>query len=212
MRSSRVSTWESFAFKFGTLEIRAKIPGGDWIWPALWMMPRFDVYGGWPRSGEIDLMESRGNRALFNGNVQVGTEQVGSTLHFGPQWNINGWPTAHHTFNQAPGFNEQFHLYKLVWTPSYMHFLVDDRLIGTIHVGNGFWDRGGFWNSGHSNPWEGGTIMAPFDQEFYVIMNVAVGGTAFFPEPRLVRKSERRETMVRDSYDYMNFDQPLDDS
>lgn len=143
IRSARVTTWDSFAFKYGTLEIRAKIPGGDWIWPALWMMPRFSVYGGWPRSGEIDLMESRGNRALFNGNTHVGTEQIGSTLHFGPYWNINGWPTAHHTFNQAPGFNEQFHLYKVVWTTAYMHFLVDDRLIGTIHVGSGFWDRGG---------------------------------------------------------------------
>ena len=53
IRSARVDSSRSFAFKFGTLEIRAKMPLGDWLWPALWMMPKDSVYGGWPRSGEI---------------------------------------------------------------------------------------------------------------------------------------------------------------
>lgn len=57
---------------------------GDWLWPAIWMMPRNSVYGGWPRSGEIDLVESRGNRQLYSGNTHVGTQQIGSTMHFGP--------------------------------------------------------------------------------------------------------------------------------
>lgn len=64
------------------------------------MMPFNDTYGGWPRSGEIDLMEQRGNRNYRNpnqNNIHVGVEQTGSTMHFGPQWDINGWPTAHYT-------------------------------------------------------------------------------------------------------------------
>lgn len=52
IRSALVKTSESFSFKFGTLEIRAKMPAGDWLWPALWMMPKYRVYGGWPMSGE----------------------------------------------------------------------------------------------------------------------------------------------------------------
>lgn len=52
-------------------------------------MPRFAVYGEWPRSGEIDLMEARGNRALYSGNVNVGTEQAGSTMHYGPRWDVS---------------------------------------------------------------------------------------------------------------------------
>lgn len=53
VRSARVDSSPSFSFKYGTLEIRAKMPRGDWLWPALWLMPRYSVYGGWPRSGEI---------------------------------------------------------------------------------------------------------------------------------------------------------------
>lgn len=80
IRSARVDTWNSFHFKYGTLEIRAKMPTGDWIWPALWLMPRFALYGGWPRSGEIDLMETRGNQNLYNGATNIGVEQAGSTM------------------------------------------------------------------------------------------------------------------------------------
>ena len=53
IRSARIDSSRSFAFKYGTLEIRAKMPLGDWLWPALWMMPKDSVYGQWPRSGEI---------------------------------------------------------------------------------------------------------------------------------------------------------------
>lgn len=185
IRSALVKTSESFAYKFGTLEIRAKIPTGDWLWPALWMMPKGRVYGGWPASGEIDLMESRGNPALYDGNTNVGAQQVGSTLHFGPRWDMNGYSTAHYPLNQNPGFNEAFHIYRVVWTPAYLQFYVDNLLIGTVNAGSGFWVRGGWSNgwTGLPNPWANGSIMAPFDQEFYIIMNTAVGGTnAFFPD------------------------------
>lgn len=59
--SARIRTKNSFAFTYGRAEIRAKLPKGDWIWPAIWFLPKNDEYGTWPASGEIDLMESRGN-------------------------------------------------------------------------------------------------------------------------------------------------------
>jgi len=70
----------------------------------------------------------------------------------------------------------------MVWTPTQIQFSYDNQVMGVVDAGAGFWDRGGpaFQNSGYVNPWNGGTLMAPFDQEFYIIMNVATGGTAFF--------------------------------
>jgi beta-glucanase (GH16 family) len=179
IRSGCITSFNSFSFKYGIMEIRAKMPAGDWIWPALWMMPRYSVYGGWPRSGEIDLMELRGNRQLFSNGVNVGVEQAGHTMHFGPAWNINGWPTAHGTKNRVPGFDRNFHLYKLVWTEWDMQFYIDGELILKVEANDGFWKRGGFQGA---NIWANGSRMAPFDQEFYIIINNAVGGTMYFSD------------------------------
>jgi beta-glucanase (GH16 family) len=153
------------------------MPAGDWIWPAIWMMPARDVYGGWPRSGEIDIAEARGNRLLFDGDVNVGVEQTGFTMHFGPAWNINGWPTTHFNHNQSPGFDADFHVYKIVWTDESIEYYVDDTLHHTVEAGDGFWARGNFTGD---NIWEGQGAMAPFNQEFYIILNNAVGGVNYF--------------------------------
>jgi len=178
--SAKITTINSFAFKYGTLEIRAKLPAGDWLWPALWLLPKYSVYGPWPNSGEIDLVEIRGNRALYDGSVNVGYQQAGQTMHFGPAWNVNGWETTHFNRNRIPGWSENFHTYRLEWNPDYLRFSIDGDVLGTVDVGNGFWERGGWAGSGLNNPWDGAGRDAPFNQEFYVIMNNAVGGTVYF--------------------------------
>jgi beta-glucanase (GH16 family) len=84
------------------------------------MMPRYNAYGSWPSSGEIDIMESRGNKKLFNPQgVNIGTEQVSETLHFGPQWDQNGYLKAHFERNTPvdQGFDTAFHVYGIEWTP-----------------------------------------------------------------------------------------------
>jgi len=182
IRSALVSTIDSFAYKFGTLEIRAKMPVGDWLWPALWMMPKYSVYGDWPRSGEIDLMEMRGNRNLYAQGGHVGNQQAASTMHFGPSQEHNGFMTTHWAKNQYPGWNENFHVYKVSWSPGQIQFLYDNEIIGTVDAGAGFWQRGGFASSGLQNPWAQGTNMAPFDQEFFIMLNLAVGGTNYFAD------------------------------
>lgn len=114
-------------------------------------------------------MESRGNRNLLQNGVHIGTEQIGSTLHFGPNPDFNGYPTAHYTRNAAPGngFNNDFHRYQLEWTPEKITFRVDDVETGTIWADSGFWNRARFGDNapGMQNPWRYGEIMAPFDQE-----------------------------------------------
>lgn len=104
---------------------------------------------------------------------------------------MNGWRTAHNTRNQVPGFDANFHVYRLEWTPTGIRFLVDGNLILNVDAGAGFWARGGFASSGLPNPWTGGTIMAPFDQEFFIIMNLAVGGTNFFADSFVNRNSPK---------------------
>uniref|UniRef100_A0A1B0D530 Uncharacterized protein n=1 Tax=Phlebotomus papatasi TaxID=29031 RepID=A0A1B0D530_PHLPP len=64
IRSARVRTVNSFAFRYGRIEVQARIPSGDWLWPAIWLMPKYNAYGTWPASGEIDLMESRGKHLI----------------------------------------------------------------------------------------------------------------------------------------------------
>ncbi|CAB3363618.1 Hypothetical predicted protein [Cloeon dipterum] len=184
--SARLHTVNTFGFTYGTVEVRARIPAGDWIWPAIWMMPRYSVYGGWPTSGEIDIMESRGNRELgsFGGaGVNIGVEQVSSTMHWGPDFAHNRYYLTHWERNSVPGFNNDFHLYQVEWTPDYIKFSVDNVEQGTVTPpAGGFYELGGFANEGIANPW-GSSKIAPFDQEFYLILNVAVGGTnGFFPD------------------------------
>lgn len=80
-------------------------------------------------------MESRGNRQLFNGNVNVGVEEVSSTLHFGPDYDHNGFMTAHYEKHRSPGYDKKFHLYKLKWTSTQIKFYVDNKLSGTVDAG-----------------------------------------------------------------------------
>lgn len=159
IRSIRLDSRYSFRFKYGELEIRAKMPTGDWLWPALWMMPFYDTYGGWPACGEIDLLEMRGNENLFDETVNVGINQAGSTMHFGPDPGHNGWPTAHANRNQIPPYTDGFHRYRLRWTPTQIQFFYDNHHINTVKAGEGFWKRGDFEALGLENPWINGTVM-----------------------------------------------------
>lgn len=146
------------------------------------MLPTDQVYGTWPRSGEIDLLESRGNLNYVGGDgAQIGAEQIASTLHFGPAWNQDAWNAAHYQKNSAAGngYDKGFHKYQLEWTPTYLKFSVDDQLIGNVEVGSGFWALGGFQGD---NIWTNSN-SAPFDQNFHIIFNLAVGGTnGYFPD------------------------------
>lgn len=173
------------------------MPTGDWLWPALWLISDLGVYGEWPLSGEIDLVESRGNVGIMQNGVNIGAEQFGATLHFGTNRKSDAWRTAHYVNNSAPGegFNQGFHVYELEWTPGmhaklhisndiyertivrtdHFQFSLDGDVIGIVKTCDGYFKRGRF--SG-VNPWLGGGPDAPFDREFFIILNVAAGGTS----------------------------------
>lgn len=140
--------------KYGRYEFRAKLPGGTGLWPAIWMLPKnINVYGGeWPICGEIDIMEYMGSDR----------DTVLGTLHYGNPWVYN---TGYYDINGS--FEDDFHDFVLEWLPGEFRWYVDGNLYQIQQD----------WYSADSS----GTYSypAPFDQEFYLMLNLAVGG--FFP-------------------------------
>ncbi|KAF8940282.1 hypothetical protein BGZ47_007804 [Haplosporangium gracile] len=179
VQSGLVRSVNSFKFRFGKVEVRAKMPKGKWIWPAIWMMPAHYNYGNWPASGEIDLVESRGNGPEYPGG---GYDKVASTLHWGPSYEFNRFQMTHAEYTLPTGqtFADEFHVFTLDWTPNGIKTFVDGNLLLNVPFDDMF--RKGKFPPWVENLWEN-SHAAPFDQEFYLIMNVAVAGTAgYFPD------------------------------
>lgn len=188
IQSARLRTAETFGFKYGRLEVRAKLPKGDWLWPAIWLLPLEEAYGRWPASGEIDVMESRGNDASYPAG---GVDTFGSTLHFGPNYQFDAWSSAHATRGlQSGDFSDDFHVFGLFWNESTLYTYLDsDTPENRVLTVNGsMWQRGdqaqGWSKLGLANPWQYSVNeTAPFDRMFYIIINLAVGGVSgYFPD------------------------------
>jgi beta-glucanase (GH16 family) len=168
---------------YGKFEFRAKLPTGKGVWPALWMLPQSDKYGTWPSSGEIDVLEARGQEP----------NKILGTLHFGSRWPANALK-ENNILLPNNGTIADFHTYAIEWEPGEIRWLLD----GKQFAAQSFW-----WSSSKvaankglqptkeedPNAWP-----APFDQPFYLVMNVAVGGkflgnpdnTTLFPAEMLV--------------------------
>ncbi|QIX00326.1 hypothetical protein AMS68_005843 [Peltaster fructicola] len=183
VKSARINTRPGAKIQYGRVEVVAQLPAGDWLWPAIWMLPLNASYGPWPASGEIDIMESRGNNYTYS---QGGNNIVSSTLHWGPDaandawWQNNVKREALHTT-----WSSGFHTYGLEWSEKYVFSYIDTRLLQVLYTqfDMPFWQRGHFPVSSVNgtrfvDPWsQTGRYSTPFDQDFYLIINVAVGGT-----------------------------------
>ncbi len=147
--SARLTTQGKADWMYGRFEARIKLPTGQGIWPAFWMMPAKSVYGGWARSGEIDIMEFIGSQP----------DTVHGTLHYGDRWPGNVSSGGKLT---RPGedFSLDFHVFALEWDAHEMRWYVDEQLYQTQTR----------WHAA------GERYPAPFDQPFYLILNLAVGG------------------------------------
>ncbi|EST06922.1 Glycoside hydrolase, family 16 [Kalmanozyma brasiliensis GHG001] len=187
IQSARLMTNFSRSIKYGKVEVKARMPTGDWIWPAIWMMPKDSVYGSWPRSGEIDIFEGRGN--VPTKRKDLGTNVMSSSLHFGPNSLFDGYGYATKMRDLWRNwFNQGSHTFGLEWTEDALWTWEHSPIFRNLDVkfGDGFWKRGQFPSQMAngtllSNPWANvqgeHSNAAPFDQEFYLILNVAVGGT-----------------------------------
>ncbi|OZJ05145.1 hypothetical protein BZG36_01344 [Bifiguratus adelaidae] len=188
VQSARLTTRNSVSINRGRVEVVAKFPKGDWLWPAIWLMPKNNVYGAWPASGEIDIAESRGNTRTY---APYGNNVVSSALHWGPSSDLDRWSlTTNRYVNQHSDYTQAFHTFGLEWTDDYILTWVDSPLRQSLYVKfqQDFWSRGGFPLSYQNgtvtvDPWSTGRTSTPFDQDFYLILDIAVGGTnGWFPD------------------------------
>jgi hypothetical protein len=201
--SARLRTYQRFSYTFGRAVVRAKMPVGDWTWPAIWMLPENWEYGGWPASGEIDIIENIGNRNFRNsGGEMIGIQKMASTLHWGPRWDANRyWLTSLPKWDNAANYGDNFHTFYFDWSPNGLRFFIDDENQALLDVPYplidqnpnwvDFWEWGKPWPGDVSNPWAGGSNLAPFDRAFHFILNVAVGGTnGFIPDGAINRDGD----------------------
>lgn len=183
VQSARLRTTGTFTFQYGRLEVEAKLPRGDWLWPAIWLLPEKNAYGQWPASGEIDLMESRGNKPGYS---KGGFDSFGSCMHWGPYFALDKFEMTCQSYTLPKGtgtFNDDFHVFGLAWDEHGLFTYLDteDQKILEVKFDKPFFSRGAFADvPGTHNPWEGRSNAAPFDQPFYLILNVAVGGLSNF--------------------------------
>lgn len=144
--SARLITKNKGDIKYGRIEVRAQIPSGLGTWPAIWMLPTDWVYGGWPSSGEIDIME----------HVGYDQDVIHITTHSEKYYfKINTQKSATKKIENA---STQYHLYRVDWTPEKITGYIDNELIFTnVNEGTDY------------KAW-------PFDQRFHLLLNIAVGG------------------------------------
>ena len=181
IKSARLRTAESFFFRYGKVEVKAKLPRGDWLWPAIWMLPRYQYYGKWPSSGEISIMESRGNGPSY---LPGGYDTFTSALRGGIDTNYNFYQQTN-AVKKGVDLTADFHVYGLVWNETYIgtYFDNESNVVLSVPINESFWSKTGLTSPPWDNLWTGRGNNAPFDQEFYLILNVACGGVnGYFPD------------------------------
>ncbi|WP_068782683.1 family 16 glycosylhydrolase [Paenibacillus sp. GM2] len=152
--SGKINTKGHLSLQYGRVDFSAKLPTGNGIWPALWMLPEDEAYGAWAASGEIDVMEAKGRLP--------GT--TSGAVHFGGQWPVNKYIAGEYHFPDGQTFANDFHVYTLIWEEDNFKWYVDGKFF--FKVTRDQW----YSVAAPNNP------NAPFDQPFYIIMNLAVGG------------------------------------
>ena len=149
--SARINTRDRFAFRYGRIEARMRLPGGQGLWPAFWLLPQDNAYGRWAASGEIDIVE-----AVNLGGA--GGNSIHGTIHYGGSAPAN--QSSGEEYLVPTDAQDEFHTYAVEWNSAEIRWYVDDVMYATQNS----------WSS------TGGAFPAPFDKPFYILFNVAVGG------------------------------------
>jgi beta-glucanase (GH16 family) len=172
--SARIKTQNLFAQAYGRFESRIKIPKGEGMWPAFWMLGEDIATVGWPRCGEIDIMENIGKEpatvhASLHGAAASGTDPDNKKA--------TADLTRIFSLPNNPNLSDDFHIYAVEWEPTTLRFFIDKENYATFTKAE--------WSQ--NAPW-------PFDHKFFLILNLAVGGdwpgppdaNTVFPQQMLV--------------------------
>ncbi len=148
--SARLRSLGKGDWQYGRMEMRAKMPTGKGLWPAFWMLPsRPATYGTWAASGEIDVVEYVGSEP----------DRVFGTIHYGSPWPNNLFSSSEYILRNGT-FDKGFHVFAVEWERGEIRWYVDGTHYATQQE----------WSS------TGGPFPAPFDVEFHLLLNLAVGG------------------------------------
>ncbi len=149
--SARLNTQDRFAFRYGRIEASIKLPAGQGIWPAFWMLSQDSPYGTWAATGEIDVMEA----VNLDG---TGGNEIFGTIHYGAPFPGNQFTSA--TYTPSVDVTDDFHTYAIEWDATEIRWYFDDTMYAV------------------QNNWfsTAAPFPAPFDQPFHILLNVAVGG------------------------------------
>lgn len=182
--SARMITKYKGDWTYGRFEMRAKLPEGQGTWPAFWMLPTDEVYGGWPKSGEIDILEAVNLKAdKADGTPE---DRIYGTLHYGLDFPDNESSGKDYTPPSNPA--DGFHTYSIEWQKGEVRWYMDGYLYATqlaseLNINSegtvlGLNHRGWFAEYFNIATGEKETQWndAPFDQDFHLILNLAVGG------------------------------------
>ncbi|MCF7927393.1 MAG: glycoside hydrolase family 16 protein [Candidatus Izimaplasma sp.] len=152
IESARINTKNKFSFQYGKIEMVAKIPKGRGTWPAFWMMPKENTYGHWPKSGEIDILEHTGNKK----------DEMFLCLHT-EKYNHKRPTEQYYTSLKVDGLTDFYHTFGLIWKEDEITYLLDDKVVAN-------YKRGEHGKDSTHKGW-------PFTQPYYIILNLAIGGT-----------------------------------
>ena len=168
--SGKVRTRDIADWKYGRISARMKLPAGQGTWPAFWMMPIDSVYGGWPLSGEIDIMETVNLGAACSDCSGSFENRVVGTIHYGGAPPDNEFFGGKTELSNGALPQDGYHVYSVEWGEGKILWFVDDQLYFKAEPNDWF----------TAAPNASGNPLAPFDQNFYVMLNLAVGGN--YPE------------------------------
>ncbi len=165
--SGKVRTRQRARWTYGRFEARIKLPKGQGTWPAFWMLPSDNHYGAWAASGEIDIMEAVNLTAHCEDCSGTGGEnRTSAALHYGGEWPDNTYKTRKSILPGGSDGVAQYHVYAAEWGAGRINWFVDGVKFFSLSAED--------WYSSavktHQNP------NAPFDQNFYLMLNLAVGG------------------------------------
>lgn len=159
--SAKLTTQGRASWTYGRFEMRARLPQGQGVWPAFWMLPEESAYGSWAASGEIDILEAVNLGVECDDCEEGGENTILGTLHFGGEWPEND---LHSTEVSMPAvLDGGFHTYGVIWEPGKFTWTFDGEPYATAEADDWF-------TTATDDP------GAPFDRPFHLIVNLAVGG------------------------------------
>ncbi|WP_372631260.1 carbohydrate binding domain-containing protein [Cohnella sp.] len=183
--SGKVTSAEKGDWTYGKFVVRAKLPVSQGMWPAIWMLPTDQQYqyGGWPQSGEMDIMELTGPKSSDPDNRDVYPRKVFGTIHYDEDPSDSAHDMQSKTYLLPPGktFADDYHEFSMEWLPGVIRMYVD---------GEKYFETSDWGAQGIGQP-EDYTYPAPFDRPFHMILNLAVGGDMPEDPPKDSFESEK---------------------